>query len=283
MPTVAIENGTLWYEVRGDGPPLICLHGSWQNTDCWQHQVDRFADEYRVVTFDLRGHGKSGPSESRQYSIELFVDDLERLLTHLGIERPILCGISIGGMIMQSYLDRHPERARGALIGGPLQSMPPVGVPPGVKPFISPLPAITGMVSTIGPKATYRMMLMSVKATIGRPWLTVEPAVKSQATAALDDISPDEYRKIFDALYEHVPSDLSHVQTPLLALYGDHEAPPVKRQGERLAETVTHGFWQEIPNAGHLVNQDNPGTFNAVCAEFFENLAPTTPKRRVSD
>lgn len=272
MPTVPIENGTLWYEERGDGPPLVCLHGGWQNAESWRPQVDRFAEEYRVVTFDLRGHGQTGPTDSRRYSIDLFVDDLERLLAHLDIERPILCGISIGGMIVQSYLDSHPNGARGAVIGGPLQSMPPISLPPGVKPLISPLPAIVGMVSTIGPTATFRTLLCSIRSTIGRPWLTVDPAVKSQALTALDDVSPDEYRKIFQALYQFVPSDLSHVQTPILVLYGDHEAPPVKRQGERLADTVSHGFRREIAHAGHLVNQDNPALFNAASAGFFSNL-----------
>lgn len=281
MSTVPIENGTLSYEARGHGPPLVCLHGGWQNAESWRPQVDRFTDEYRVVTFDLRGHGRTGATDARRYSIDLFVDDLERLLAHLGIERPILCGISVGGMIVQSYLDRHPSRARGAVIGGPLQSMPPVTLPPGAKAFLSPIPAIFGMVSTIGSTATFQSLLWSIRATTGRPWLTVNPAVKSQAMAALDDVSPDEYRKIFQALYEFVPPDLSHVQTPMLVLYGEHEAQPVKRQGERLAETVSHSFPQEIPHAGHLVNQDNPEAFNAACAEFFTSLDATDRKQTV--
>jgi pimeloyl-ACP methyl ester carboxylesterase len=74
-----------------------------------------------------------------------------------------------------------------------------------------------------------------------------------------------------------VPPDLSHVQTPTLVLYGDHEASPVKRQGERLADTLASGSWQEIPDAGHLVNQDNPRAFNAACAAFFADLPAGRP------
>jgi pimeloyl-ACP methyl ester carboxylesterase len=275
MPTVPLEGGTLWYEETGDGPPLVCLHGGWQNGDSWRPQVDRFADEYRVVTFDLRGHGRTGATGSRRYSIDLFVDDLERLLAHLEVDRPILCGISLGGMVIQSYLDRHPTGARGAVIGGPVQSMPPVDLPPGVKPLVSPVPAVATMVSTVGPTATFRSLLASIRATTGGRWLTIDSTVRSRAMAALDEVPPDEYRKIFRTLYEFVPPDVSHVRTPTLVLYGDHEAPPVKRQGERIAETVPRGTWQEIPDAGHLVNQDNPRAFNAACAEFFAGLEPT--------
>lgn len=272
MATLPLEDGTLWYEEKGSGPPLVLLHGGWQNTESWQQQVDRFADEYRVVTFDLRGHGRTGATDARRYSIDLFVDDLERLLAHLGIDRPILGGVSIGGMVIQSYLDEHPDGARGAVIGGPLRSVLPFELPPGLKSLASPLPVLSGIVSTIGPRATFQSLLNSIGAATGGPWLSIDSAVRSRAMDAVGDFSRDEYLKVFRALYEFVPPDLSHVRTPMLVLYGDHEASQVKRQGERLATTVVQGSWQEIADAGHLVNQDNPLAFNAACTEFFATL-----------
>jgi pimeloyl-ACP methyl ester carboxylesterase len=276
VTTLPIEDGTLWYEETGEGPPLVCLHGGWYNGDSWRAQVDRFADEYRVVTYDLRGHGRTGATGSRRYSIGLFVDDLERLLAHLEIDRPILCGLSVGGMIIQSYLDRHPDGARGAVIGGPIQSMPPIDLPSAMKSFLTPLPVIAGMASTFGSTATFRSLLGSIRATTGGPWLTVDSAVRERAMAAVADVSPGEYRKVFRAIYGFEPPDLSGARTPILVLYGDHESPLVERQGERLAETVPRGAWREIPDAGHLVNQDNSEAFNAACAEFFAELEPLT-------
>ena len=272
MATLPVEDGTLWYEETGDGPPLVLVHGGWQNSDSWREQIDQFADEYRVVTFDLRGHGRTGATDASRYSIDLFVDDLERLLSHLDIERPILGGISIGGMVVQSYLDRHPDGATGAVIAGPLQSMPPVDIPMGVKPFVSPLPALSVMVSTVGTAATFRSLLASIRSMTGGPWLTIDSAVRSQAMDAVGDCSPEEYLKIFRALYGFVPPDLSDVEIPVLVLYGTQESPQIKRQGERLATTVADGSWQEIPDSGHLVNQDNARAFNDACTEFFATL-----------
>ncbi|MEA5407819.1 hypothetical protein VB773_09755 [Haloarculaceae archaeon H-GB2-1] len=148
-----------------------------------------------------------------------------------------------------------------------------------MKPFISPLPAVTGMVSTVGPTTTFRSLLTAITATTGRRWLTVDSSVRSTAMDALDDVSPDEYRKIFQALYEYESPDLSHVEVPTLVLYGDHEAPLVKRQGERLATTVGRGSSREISNAGHLVNQDAPDSFNEACRQFFGTLDPTVVER----
>lgn len=274
MPTVSLPDGELYYETQGEGPPLVCLHGGWQHGRSWRPQIERFADEYTVVTVDIRGHGRTGSTDTRRYSVSLFVDDLERLLAHLGIRRPLLCGISLGGMILQSYLDRHPDSARGVVIGGPLQSMPPVDLPTGLKPFVSPVPAVSGMLSTMGSVATFRSLCESIRATTDGPWLTVDPDVRSRSLEAVRDVPRNEYLKIFRALYRFEPPELSDVRTPALILYGDGEAASVKRQADRLAETLTNGTGREIPDAGHLLNQDNAQAFDEACSAFFADLDP---------
>lgn len=279
MPTLSLEDGALWYDEHGSGPPMVCVHGGWQDAAAWDDQVERFADEYRVIRFDLRGHGRTGATDARRYSIDLFVDDLERLLAHLEVERPILAGISIGGMVVQSYLERHPEGAQAAVIGGPVQSMPPVDVPPQVKPFVSPVPAISGMVNTVGTRTTFEWLLASIRATVGDTWLTVDPEVRSAALETIGGISPAEYTKVFRALYNYVPPDLSAAGTPTLVVAGDHEAPPVKVQGRRLARTLPRGSYGEIPDAGHLVNQDQPEGFDRAVAAFLDELEATDGQR----
>lgn len=275
MPTLPLDDAELHYEETGDGQPLLCLHGGWMHGDAWQPQLDRFADEFRVITVDFRGHGQTGPTDARRYSVELFADDLEALLAHLDIDRPILCGLSLGGMVVQEYLDRHPDGPRGALVAGPVQSMPPVEFPREVKPFVSPLPMLATMLSTTGSTATFRSILASVRPLNGGPWLSVDPSVQSWAEDAVGEVETSEFRKIFRALYEYEPPTLSHVSTPVLVVYGTQEVSLVKRQGRDVAATVEDGTVQEITAAGHLVNQDNPTAFNDALAEFLETRALT--------
>lgn len=278
MPTVPIEGGDCWYEETGSGLPVVCLHGGWQDHHSWQRQVDRLADEYRMIAVDIRGHGRTGPTDSRHYSIELFADDLERLLAALEVDHPLLAGISVGGMVIQTYLDRHPDAARGAVVGGPVQSMPPIDLPGPLKQLFSPLPLLTGTLSTIGPTATFESLLNSIQLANGGPWLTLDDEVRSKALTALDAISAAEFRKVFRALYRYQPPTLSNVSTPVLVLYGDHEIPAVKRQGKRLARSVETGAWRELAGAGHLVNQDQPDAFNDACAAFFDTLSSTAAR-----
>lgn len=268
MATLPLDDGTLQYTNAGDGQPLVFVHGGWLNGDCWRPQVECHAGRYRTVTYDVRGHGRTGATDRRRYSIDLFADDLERLLAHLEIERPVLCGLSLGSMVVQTFLDRHPDRAAAAILAGPVRSMPPVDLPPGTKSLLSPTPALSASVSTLGPRATFRSLLGGVRATTGGPWLTVDPAVREWAMDAVGDVPRDEFTKIFGALYGFDAPDLSGVDTPTLVVYGDGEAPSVKRQGERIASAVADGSAVEIADAGHLVNQDRPERFNDACSEF---------------
>jgi len=282
MPTVQIEDGTLWYEETGTGPPLICLHGGWQDHRSWQSQVDRFADEYRVITVDLRGHGRTGSTESRRYSMDLFADDLDALISMLNVDHPILAGISAGGMVVQTFLDRYPDRARGAVIGGPLQTMPPITLPRGTKQLFSPLPLLSGTLTAVGPKLTFKTLLDSIRMTNGGHWLSLDETVREQSMDAVESISATEFQKIFAALYERVAPTLSHVSTPTLVLYGDEEIPLVKRQGERIARTVQTGTAQSISDSGHLVNQDQSKAFNDACSTFFDGLAPQVGRAEIN-
>ncbi|QFU83021.1 alpha/beta fold hydrolase [Natronorubrum aibiense] len=273
MATLPLEDGTLWYETHGDGQPLVFIHGGWMNGQAWTPQVERFADEYQVVTLDVRGHGKTGATEPSQYSIELFTDDLEALLAHLDLEAPILCGLSLGSMVTQEFLDRHPDRAAGAVLGGAVRSMPPMDLPPGMKPLLSPMPALTTSLSMMGPETMFRSLLLSIQATTGEQWLSIDPSVRATALDAVGEISRDEFRKVFGALYRYEPSELTHVETPALVIHGEQEAPLVKRQGRQLVSELAAGERLELSNSGHLVNQDRPNAFNAATASFLEPTA----------
>ena len=272
MPALELEDGTLWYDERGTGRPLVFLHGAWMDGDAWEHQLGHFAPAYRVVSPDLRGHGRTGATAPRRYSVELFADDLEALLADLEGEAPILCGLSLGSMVVQEYLARHPDAPAAAVLGGPVRSMPPVELPRAMKALARPTAGIAASLSLGGPTATFRSMLQAIRAATGGPWIAADPAVRSRAIEAAGEVSRSEFRKIFRALYRFDPPDLSHVGTPTLAVYGTDESSLVKRQGHRIVDSVDRGAVQSIPDAAHLVNLDRPEAFNATIEGFLEDV-----------
>lgn len=268
MATVSVKNGRLWYDVTGEGPPLVCLHGGWMDGDAWLPQVERFADQYRVIRTDLRGHGRTGPTDRRRYTIDLLTDDVEQLLDHLDVERPVLCGLSLGSLVTQNYLHRHPEAPESAILGGPLRSMPPIDLPTPLKRMTSPAPGLRTSLALAGSKLTFRSLLSSIRAAQGRPWLSVSDETRAKAIQAAGQMSRREFRKVFEAIYRHEPPHLGEVTAPVLAIYGRHEAGPLKRQGRQIAMAVESGSIATVPDAAHLVNLDNPSAFNDAVANF---------------
>jgi 3-oxoadipate enol-lactonase len=108
-------NGTLlFYEMMGEGPPLVLLHGSLMDTRMWDEQFAAFAQDHWVIRYDIRGYGKSAlphvPYADRE--------DLYNLLTFLGIEKSYLLGFSLGGGIALDLTLEHPERVNALLLVG---------------------------------------------------------------------------------------------------------------------------------------------------------------------
>lgn len=116
-------------EVTGpqDAPALILNHSLATSRAMWRRQIEAFAPSYRVIAFDMRGHGESAAPDF-PYSLEMLADDVVGILDSLGIERPaIYLGISIGGMIGQSLGLRHARRFRALVLANTTSRVPPEG------------------------------------------------------------------------------------------------------------------------------------------------------------
>ena len=98
MPKLAVQDIDLYYEISGQGQPLLFIHGLGSSTRDWERQATFFSRHYQVITFDLRGHGKSDKPPG-PYSVELFTADTAGLIESLGIGQTHVVGLSMGGMI----------------------------------------------------------------------------------------------------------------------------------------------------------------------------------------
>jgi pimeloyl-ACP methyl ester carboxylesterase len=108
------------YVVAGSGEPIILVHPFAANAEIWEPLVKDLSQNYQLIAMDCRGHGKSEkPHDPKQYGIEM-VNDVVRLMDHLGIKKSIIIGYSMGGSIGMKMLTEHPDRIRMAVIGGSL-------------------------------------------------------------------------------------------------------------------------------------------------------------------
>lgn len=99
-----------------DAPVIVLLHGSNADLHTWQPWADRLKSDYRVIRFDQRGHGLTGPAPDGDYAVDAFVADVDAVANRLGLERFVLAGNSMGGGIAMAYAMQHPERLAGLVL-----------------------------------------------------------------------------------------------------------------------------------------------------------------------
>ncbi len=117
MPRARVNGVELEYAEAGEGFPLIWCHEYAGSMESWALQVHFFARRYRVITYNARGYTPSEvPSDPSAYSQEIAVEDLYRLLQHLGVSQAYVGGLSMGGATTLHFGIRHPEMARALII-----------------------------------------------------------------------------------------------------------------------------------------------------------------------
>src|SRR5687767_7815692 len=109
------HDAEIFYEVTGDGPPLVLLHPFPANHEFWKPLVAALAARYRLVMPDLRGHGQStagdGPATMAKHA-----DDLQRICDLLGIGRAVFAGVSLGGYVLMEFCRQQRERIAGLVL-----------------------------------------------------------------------------------------------------------------------------------------------------------------------
>ncbi len=115
MPTASVNGAEIYYEVHGEGAPLILSHTGMSDVSSWANNIDTLSQHCKVVTYDRRDCGRSTSPEGTS-SAETWVADLKGLMDHLGIEKAVIGGVSYGSLITLEFLLAHPDMAEGGII-----------------------------------------------------------------------------------------------------------------------------------------------------------------------
>jgi len=228
---------------ESDKPPLLFIHGAWHGAWCWDEQfLDFFADKgYRSLAVSLRGHGKSPAPKPMQFcSIADFVDDVDSVAKSLP-QRPVLVGHSMGGFVVQKYLESHAAPA--AVL---LASVPPRGIGGFLLRRFKRHPWLT---------AAHLAITKSLGSVGGTPELAREtffceltPDADVVCCAAQLD---EEYlgKHVLDMLWLNLPRP-NLVSAPLLVLGAEHDTC-FTQQEARATAAAYHTEAEIFPEMGH--------------------------------
>ena len=117
MPKLNRNGVELYYEVHGSGTPLLLTHGYSSSSHMWEGQVAPFSEDYQLITWDMRGHGKTDyPEDQAAYTEAETVADMAAILDAVGAKQAIIGGLSLGGYMTLAFQLAHPDRCLALLI-----------------------------------------------------------------------------------------------------------------------------------------------------------------------
>jgi 3-oxoadipate enol-lactonase len=252
-----VENGTLHYEVSGEGAAVVLVHGGFGDRRMWDGQFRELARDFRVVRYDHRGFGLS-PAPRGPYSP---VADLVRLLDQLGMERAHLVGNSMGGTLALDAALVHPERVGKVVV-----------IASGANGY----PYTEAEAESV--VRVFRAARAEGVERAAEMWLDhamVAVASRDPRTAPLLRRMVHDNRNVF--LMEHWPSErlaspafqrLGEIRVPVLFLLGDRDTPNVRRVAEASAQGIPGARLEVVAGTDHLPQMERPEEVNRLVREF---------------
>jgi len=258
MPTIPVRDTTIYYEQSGHGPTLLFIHGMCGNASVWAGQVDRLADRFSCVTYDRRGHTRSGLGTEAE-SVATHAADAAALIEALELARPVLVGSSGGARIAVELARTRPE-----LLAGAVFSEPPIFSLEAAagQAFMTEVAAVVRPAAETGGPA----------AAVDAFFRLVCPGLWSR----LDEAGKDRYRANAPMMLAEFASppyqlglrDVTGIAMPCLVVAGTESHPALRAIAATLARALPDARFVELAGAGHVTYAERPDDFARAVAAF---------------
>jgi pimeloyl-ACP methyl ester carboxylesterase len=262
MDELEVQGHRIAYERRGEGPPLLLLHGWPSNHREWRRQIDVLSDGFTVVAWDAPGAGRSSdPPET--FRLADWADCLAAFVDALGLGRPHVAGLSFGGGVALELYRRHPTIPRSLILtsayAGWAGSLPADVVRDRLRSMLRncDLPSdrwapawIRTLLTEEAPEGMVAE-LMSIASEF-HPGAT-RVAMRAFAEADLRDVLP-------------------RIEVPTLLLYGDRDVRAPRHVWEPLHSGIRGSKLVLLPEVGHMIDVEAPDRFNAEVRAFLRAI-----------
>ena len=256
---VSVNGVDTYYEVHGkSGAPWLAFsHSLACNLHMWDGQIEAFKDRFRILAYDTRGHGKSA-APAGAYTLEMLADDLRALLSHLDIQRLHFVGLSMGGMIGQTFALKYPGLFSSLTLADTTSRYPAEAAPLWQERIRT---------------AESKGMQPLVQATLER-WFT----------ESFRKAHPDEVRKIAEAILAtpvpgyagccaaipkiNLTARLKEVKCRTLVVCGEQDPGTPPAMAREIHDNIPGSKLALIPQAAHLSNIEQPAAFNRALSDF---------------
>jgi pimeloyl-ACP methyl ester carboxylesterase len=256
MPTARLNGIDLYYEDAGSGFPVVLTHGFADSAALWALNVPKLVEAgYRVVTWDMLGHYRtSAPAGFSRYTQDAVVEDLRALADHLGIERAVFGGHSLGGYTSMRFWQKYPERVAALVLSG---TGPGYRNPEGLK--------------------WWTENRLETAARLEANGLETRLDAREHGLGTVADDTPVAHAArgvawVSRGVMVNPPLvDPKGFDVPVLAIVGDGDEPFLNST-DYIANRAPNARKVVIEGAGHPAMVHQPGAWNAAVIEFLDSL-----------
>ena len=254
---IRVNGAELYYDVGGEGRPLVLLHDGLLDLRMWDDQFVAFARLYKTIRYDRRGYGNSS-EQNRPFSD---VSDLYRLLHHLGIDEAYLLGISNGGKVALEFALEHPGMVAALVLVGPSLG--------GYRPSDEKQRRVSEILSVARERGTEA----GVEAWMEDPFYPPakdKPAARERVRRIARENLPRLLSSpgLREEPYPPTMENLSRIVAPTLIVVGERDDWNNREIFSILASQLPRAEKKVFAGCGHLVNLERPENFYSVVADF---------------
>ena len=265
MPTAEVNGVNLYYEVHGQGFPLVWCHEFGGSYESWETQVRYFTRRYQVIIYAARGWPPSDvPTGPEAYSQDLLVDDLYLLLRHLGIGQAHVGGLSMGGSVTLNFGIAHPDMAKSLIVAS-------AGSGSGNREeFLANGQAMADRLLSEGMEAVARDYgTTDIRVQLRRK----DPQGFEEFVSLLTAHHPVGSALTYQGFVMRRPTvyqledQLKALQVPTLIMIGDEDEPCIE-PAVFMKRNIPRSGLAVFPQSGHAINLEEPDLFNRTVSDF---------------
>jgi 3-oxoadipate enol-lactonase len=249
---VLVEINQVSYFDEGKGIPIVFIHGFPFNKSMWEQQLTLLRDQFRVIAYDVRGHGNT-PANANEFSIPQFTNDLVAFLNQLKIEKAIVCGLSMGGYIALHAVELFPDKILGLVLSD------------------------TQCAADTDEARGKRMKAIELIQNNGLEQYANDSVKNLFAPLSLENHKDNvEFIKCKTLMAlanrKEKCSVLEKINVPVLILVGEEDKVTPLAAAKKIHELIKESTLHTITHAGHLSNLENPEEFNSHIKNFLEQF-----------
>lgn len=261
MPYANVGSERLYYEVEGEGPPLVLIRGLTRSLRFWDRLLPFLRGHFRILTYDHRGIGRS-PIRSMRFSVKDLADDLAGVIDASGFERAHVFGLSLGGMVALRLALDHPGRVDKLVLGS---------TSAGVFHKNAPRLDSLAVLAVTARLPLERQVALQAPRLMSPAFCAAHPEVADSWVPHLreDPIHPRvAFQQALAAALHDVTGRLSELQAEVLLLSGDADRLIPHRHTLRLKRALPDAELQLLPGVGHDIAAEAPEAVAAHIKRF---------------